>query len=96
MDDEQMAKLISELEATITPQFREALHRLESAAIASEVPVRFASFKAAAFHYGTSKSTLYRRAAEGHIRLVKHGARTLVDMESARKYFDSLPEVKPK
>jgi excisionase family DNA binding protein len=44
--------------------------------------------------YDVSRSTAYRLAAAGHIRFVKLGEATLVDLASARAYFASLPEAK--
>lgn len=41
---------------------------------------------------GLSRSTLYRLAAEGRIRMVKAGARTLVDCASVRAFLATLPE----
>lgn len=45
--------------------------------------------------YGGSRSTAYRLAAAGKLRLVKRGARTLVDAESADAHAASLPEWVP-
>ena len=45
---------------------------------------------------GWSKSTIYRAAADGHIILLKHGTRTLVDMRSVRDYIATLPRMMPK
>lgn len=44
--------------------------------------------------FGLSRSHLYRLAAEGRIRLVKAGARTLVDAASVRAFLATLPEAK--
>lgn len=41
--------------------------------------------------FGLSRSAIYRLAAEGHVRLIKHGARTLVDAASVRNYLAQLP-----
>ena len=41
--------------------------------------------------FGISRSGLYRLAAEGRIRLVKIGARTLVDAASVRAFLATLP-----
>jgi hypothetical protein len=41
---------------------------------------------------GLSRSAIYRAAAEGKIVLKKLGRTTLVDMESARAFIDSLPK----
>ena len=40
---------------------------------------------------GLSRSELYRRLAEGKVRAVKSGARTLILMDSLRAYLASLP-----
>jgi hypothetical protein len=60
-----------------------------------EPPPRFMQLKQAARYLGTSRSVIYVRAGEGRLKLVRHGGRTLVDMDSANKCFDGLPEVKP-
>lgn len=44
--------------------------------------------------FGLSRSGLYRLAAEGRIRMVKVGARTLVDAASVRAFLTTLPEAK--
>jgi hypothetical protein len=41
--------------------------------------------------FGISRSGIYREAAAGHIRLVKHGAATLVDIASVRAFMTRLP-----
>ncbi len=43
---------------------------------------------------GLSRTTLYRLAAAGRIRMVKAGARTLVDCASVRAFLATLPEAK--
>jgi hypothetical protein len=98
MNDELKASMNSEMEAALT-RYREALQGYanalrERSSRRIAIP-RFAPLKPAANHFGASPSTLRRRADEGKIRLVKHGARTLVDMDSAQEYFDNLPEVRP-
>jgi hypothetical protein len=40
---------------------------------------------------GLSRSELYRRLADGKVRAVKSGARTLVLMDSLRAHLASLP-----
>ena len=40
---------------------------------------------------GLSRSTIYREAARGNIRLIKAGRSTLVDMASVRAFLASLP-----
>lgn len=46
--------------------------------------------------FGLSRSTLYVLAAQEKIRMVKMGARALVDAESVRKFLATLPEKKPR
>jgi len=41
---------------------------------------------------GLSRSSLYRAAAAGRIRLLKHGRSSLVDMASLRAFIAGLPE----
>ena len=41
--------------------------------------------------FGVSRSALYRLAADGRIRMVKMGARTLVDAASVRAFLATLP-----
>ncbi len=40
---------------------------------------------------GMSRSAVYRELAEGNLRAVKQGTRTLVLVESIRTYLASLP-----
>jgi len=51
--------------------------------------------RATAVH-GLSRSAIYRLAAEGKIRLVKHGARTLVDCGTVRAFLAALPTLQPR
>jgi hypothetical protein len=37
--------------------------------------------------FGVSRSWLYREAGSGNVRMVKIGARTLVDLQSVRKQY---------
>jgi excisionase family DNA binding protein len=46
--------------------------------------------------YSIGKTLLYRLLRDGHIRAVKLGARTLVDVASMDRYFATLPEVLPR
>jgi len=46
--------------------------------------------------FGLSRSGLYRLAAEGRIRMVKLGARTLVDAASVRRFLAELPTMQPR
>ena len=41
--------------------------------------------------FGLSRSHLYRLAAEGQVRMVKAGSRTLVDAASVRAFLATLP-----
>ncbi len=40
---------------------------------------------------GFSRSEIYRRLADGRLRAVKNGARTLILMDSLRECLDTLP-----
>ena len=42
-------------------------------------------------YFGLSRSHLYRLAAAGQVRMVKAGARTLVDSASVRAFLATLP-----
>jgi len=42
---------------------------------------------------GMSRSTIYRRAAAGELRLIKCGRTTLIDAQSLRDCLASLPPV---
>jgi hypothetical protein len=44
--------------------------------------------------FGLSRSRLYLLAGEGKVRMVKAGARTLVDCASVRAYLAALPAAK--
>jgi hypothetical protein len=54
---------------------------------------RYLSPKNAALRYDTSKNTIYAHLKLDHFRAVKHNRRTLINVESADKYFDGLPPV---
>ena len=41
--------------------------------------------------YGLARSRLYLLAGDGHIRFVKVGSATLVDLESVREYLAARP-----
>ena len=43
--------------------------------------------------FGIPRSTLYRLAAAGHVRMVKLGRTTLVDFASVRAFLASAPAV---
>jgi len=57
------------------------------------LPPEMAPLPRAAPLFGLSRSALYRLAAEGHIRMVKFGGRTLVDCASVRTFLAGLPPV---
>ena len=61
----------------------------------AELPRMVPMFRAAAT-FGLSRSTLYRAANAGDIRLVKLGRSTLVDSESVLAWLASLPAITPK
>lgn len=46
--------------------------------------------------FGLSRSAFYRLAADGKIRMVKMGARTLVDAASVRSFLATLPAMQPR
>lgn len=46
--------------------------------------------------FGLSRSHLYRLAAEGRIRMVKAGTRTLVDAATVRAFLATLPAMQPR
>ncbi|SED73643.1 hypothetical protein SAMN05444161_3877 [Rhizobiales bacterium GAS191] len=52
---------------------------------------RYLSLQDASWVYGTSRSSLYRRDKSGHF-LVRHGARTRVDVQLADAYHLKLSE----
>jgi excisionase family DNA binding protein len=54
---------------------------------------RFLTVTGTANRYSTSKSSIYRHLRAGDIRAVKFGGRTLIDVGSADKFFDGLPEI---
>lgn len=53
-----------------------------------------ATIPRAAELFGWSRTTFYRLAAAGRIRMIKVGARTLVDCASVRAFLATLPEAK--
>jgi hypothetical protein len=58
-----------------------------------EYSPRYLDLRSAVRRYCTSRSTLYVHIRRGDIRAIKHGGRTLIDVASADKFFDGLPEV---
>lgn len=54
----------------------------------------FAPIPAACKITGLGRSVLYEVMARGHIRAVKSGRRTLVDVQSALAYVRNLPPAK--
>ena len=49
---------------------------------------------AATRRYGVGRSSIYELMAQGRIRAVKFGKKTLIDVASADGLFDSLPATK--
>ena len=45
--------------------------------------------------FGISRSSIYRAAKAGHVKLSKLGTATLVDTASILAYLDSLPTIPP-
>lgn len=60
-----------------------------------ELPRVVPMFRAPAA-FGVSRSTIYRAANAGDIRLVKLGRSTLVDSESVLAWLANLPTITPK
>ncbi len=46
--------------------------------------------------FGLSRSAFYRLAADGKIRMVKMGGRTLVDASTVRAFLATLPAMQPR
>lgn len=68
-----------------------------NAAHASAAPVPWAMpISKAVPTSGLSRSAIYRAAAAGHVKLIKCGRSTLVDMASVRAFLDALPTMTPK
>jgi len=68
----------------------QALASVANAAPAGHEPL-YVPFKRAVEISGLGKSTLYRAAMDGRLRLVKHGRSTLAEYRSLRALMDSLP-----
>ena len=60
------------------------------------VHTKHINIASACARYSIGKTLLYRLLRDGHIRAVKLGARTLVDVASMDRYFATLPEILPK
>ena len=61
---------------------------------ASPLPVyfpRYAPIPRAIEITGLARSTIYKLAGQGKLRLVKAGGRTLVDMDHAMQWMGTLP-----
>lgn len=56
---------------------------------------KYGTIATAVERYDTSRRVLYELLAEGHLRAVKRGATTLLDLEQADSYFASLPPWQP-
>jgi excisionase family DNA binding protein len=63
-------------------------------AMKPEPTPRYLSVRGAARRYGTSKSTLYLHLKRRNIRAIKFGGRTLIEVASTDRFFDSRPEFK--
>lgn len=57
---------------------------------------KYASIAGACMRYDTGKSKLYEHIRAGDIEAVKYGAKTLIVLESADRFFASLPRVPAK
>lgn len=53
---------------------------------------RYAPIPKAIAILGIGRSTLYKEAARGNVRLIKCGWRTLVDIQQALEWMATLPE----
>jgi excisionase family DNA binding protein len=54
-------------------------------------PPKYAPIPRACYITGLGRSTIYKLAGDGTLRLVKAGGRTLVDIDAALKYMATLP-----
>lgn len=54
-------------------------------------PPKYAPIPRACYITGLGRSTIYKLAGDGALRLVKAGGRTLVDIDAALKYMATLP-----
>ncbi len=66
-----------------------APHPMPSAATAA--PAEAGTIADCRARFGIPRSTLYRLAAAGHVRMVKLGRTTLVDFASVRAFLASAP-----
>ncbi len=58
---------------------------------ATAVPAEAGTIADTRVRFGIPRSTLYRLAAAGHVRMVKLGRTTLVDFASVRAFLASAP-----
>jgi hypothetical protein len=56
-------------------------------------PPLYQNLTKAARYFGVSKPSMYDAIKAGHILCVRWGCRSLVNMPSAKRHFDSLPSV---
>lgn len=56
-----------------------------------EVPRKYITIGSAVVRFAIGKTTLHALIAANLIRTRKLGARTLIDVEAADRYFESLP-----
>jgi hypothetical protein len=66
----------------------------EAVASKTALPPILCSIPQASAMIGRGVGAIYGLIGDGKIRAVKSSGRTLVDVDSLRKYADSLPEVK--
>jgi hypothetical protein len=57
----------------------------------ADVPLKMISVTSALLRYGIGRTKFYELVAEGHIKTVKLGAKTLVDLAASDAFFDGLP-----
>lgn len=57
---------------------------------------KYLSIAKSSSRYGISKSRIYEHLASGDIVGVKYGVKTLIDVESADRFFAALPRVQIK
>jgi excisionase family DNA binding protein len=57
----------------------------------SAVSPRYAPIPRACEISGIGRSSVYKLASQGHIRLIKVGNRTLVDLEHLSHWMETLP-----
>jgi hypothetical protein len=84
-----MKHLISNTPEPIRGAGLNALHPMRPTATAA--PAEAGTIADTRARFGIPRSTLYRLAAAGHVRMVKLGRTTLVDFVSVRSFLASAP-----